>query len=250
MKSYQTVFLATVVFLVGQARANPIVINGESQIKKSWERCLIHLGDKTAQVSCAVGYVTKKRIAANLHFTVPVFWSTGKPIDLKKISETISARIECDGVAYKATAVRIASNVLPSRDDELPSDRVKIDCDFVIKFPKGREFSMVVSYNQPLISGIFYYLPLFERDSAPEKDKRFMITFFPSNSDELELLTKHEKGARVLKTRVSITPKHRELIAVRIKSRKEGGSDQPAAASRLKQENNKKLKFESKVHSQ
>lgn len=203
--------------LRGSANANPIAINGESIIEKAWERCLVCIDGSAARVSCAVGYVTEKRATTDLYFTVPVYWPAGEKFDLEHAAQVIAPRIECDGTVYKPTSLRLASDVLPPLDGQPPSDRVKIDCDFQIKFPEGNGFSFVASYNQPLVSGTAYYLPLFERDPTPEKAKKFTITFFPSGFGELELLSEHDDRAKILRTRVTITPKHQELIAVRIK---------------------------------
>ncbi|GAA5484387.1 hypothetical protein [Haloferula sargassicola] len=233
MKGPIPIFCAVILALLGSADANPIAINGESIIEKAWERCLVYMDGSTARVSCAVGYVTEKRATADLYFTVPVYWPAGESVDLERAAQVIAPRIECDGTVYMPTSVRLASDVLPPLDDDPPLDRVKIDCDFLIKFPKGNGFSFVASYNQPLISGTAYYLPLFERDPTPEKAKRFTITFFPSGFGELELLSKHEDRAKALRTRVTITPKHRELIAVRIKQGEQGATGQPATPPRV-----------------
>ena len=207
--------------------ANPIAVGGSSKIEKSWQRCMIFVDEHSAKVSCEVGYKSIKRASKKLYLTVPVFFP-GDKIDLESATSLIAARIECEGKVYQPTSVDIVPDVLPPLDNDPPKERVEITCSFLIEFPESKEFSLVVSYNQPLINQTAYYLPLFEDAPTSQKAARFTITLFTASVNRLDLVTLHEGRAKILKTRVTIYPKSGELIAAKLGIGEQPGAAQPA----------------------
>ena len=114
-------------------------------------------------------------------------------------------------------------------DEYVPPSKVKIYCEFDVESSHESDFSIVVSYRQPLANGTFYYLPRFEQESLEDDAKDFLISFFPADSSSLELVTVHINNAQLWRSRIDITPENGELIAVKIKK---GEQDVPPKSDR------------------
>jgi hypothetical protein len=227
MNQQISVFITSVALLAEGAMANPIAVGESSKIEKSWEKCMIFVDEFSATVSCEIGYKSITRASEDLYLTVPVFLPGGK-IDPESVTSLIAARLECEGKVYQPKSVYLVPDVLPPLDNDPPKERVEVLCDFLIKFPVSKEFSLVVSYNQPLINQTAYYLPLFEGALTSQKTTGFSITLFTASVNRLDLVTSHEGRAKILKTRITILPKNGELIAAKLGIGEQAGADQPA----------------------
>jgi len=202
--------------IAANALSNPIVINGGLGLEKTHEQCAIAVGAKSAAISCKVDYSIERRAAGGVHINLPIFWPRTKEFDTEKADKLLAVTLECDGEVYTPTSLGKAT---AASLEEKPF--IELNCSFFIKLPKKNNFTLIVTYNQPLINGVCYYEPLFEKDPPKDKLKNFNIMFFPTNKAFLELTSKHEERASIMKTRISITPKHREMIAVKSVPNKE-----------------------------
>ena len=210
MKTFMILLCATVCAV----KANPVEWKGETKISKTWERCLISVSEQSAGVSCAVGYKVDKRISKDLFITVPVFWPKGANYDPEAIAERISPRIECDGVIYEPSGIRDPADIREFESEELDGKCVVINFGFVVRVPDGRDFRLLVTYEQPLIESQAAYYPLFETGAQPFDRKGFTVTFFTSDTSELSLVTLHKGNVESMRSRITVVPNHEELIVV------------------------------------
>jgi hypothetical protein len=97
-----------------------------------------------------------------------------------------------------------------------PGTRLVI-CVFSFPKPPSSNFSLVVSYQQPLQDGKFYYLPLFEKGEQPKDLKEFTLSAFPIGNSVLKLIEPNKPDSRELATRITVTPKHDQMIAIELK---------------------------------
>ena len=245
------------VVLISTVGANPKSLDeveAVGTIEKSWERCIVNIDETSAHVSCAVGYHTDNlERRTDQPFTVPVFWPAGKMTDLEQATRFIAPRLECNNVIYTFNSIEFEGEVFVPTDDGLISqgqqflppldsekdaaDKATINYSFQVDLPERDRFSMVVSYNQPLISAIAYYLPLFVSAPRSDEDKNgFFITMIPAGLSELKLLSAHQYGVEECRTQVSIRPRHEELIAVKIQPSGQAGTEQLPASPESKTE--------------
>jgi len=206
-----------------QVYSNPIVT--EAVAEKVWERCSVAVGDDAAIVSCVVGYKRIKMRPGKISIDVPIYVSKSLLGDSTSIKKTIAACIECEGRIYKARG--IDPFYAGDRDDydvqdangksDSNSDKVLQCCNFHIDAPKQEQFTIVVTYNQPLINKTVHYLPLFEASPSVSSVNSYTIDFFPLGTNLLELVTDHGARGTKMQTHVSVHPKDEELISVRTK---------------------------------
>jgi hypothetical protein len=192
------------------AMANPIADMG---VEKTSERCLIHLYKESAVVSCGVVYRVVSYPKEEMFISVPIFFPNDGT-DEKQVVAKAHPRLEFEGTVHEPNSV----SKCPF-EKSTPEGLVRMECSFSFR-PKmtpavSQSFAIVVSYDQPLIDGKAYYLPLFESDKTPPNRDAFTISFFPDSQRTLELLSKHEDRATEMKTRVTIHPKDKEMIVVR-----------------------------------
>ena len=198
------------------AFGNPIVSPPSAQ--KRWEKCIVAVGPETAIVSCTVGYQKLSTIVKKLYFTVPAYIPPTANPDFDAIQKNFGMRIECEGRTYLPRYTGpYSTSVLPPPPDEEKKvgDKTEIQFSFEIDEPKGQDFTIVVSYTQPLVSHIAYYLPLYEYHETPGDIKDYTITFIPAGDGEVSLLTKHQMAEKAMRTRLCIHPVDKELIAVK-----------------------------------
>ena len=188
---------------------NPVFV--ESTIDKTWERCLISVSEDIATVSCAVGYGVRENPPSKLEVLIPVVWLRGGNEDTKRFSRSCDPRLEIGDTIFRPDSVTF------SKDPSLPADLSIATCHFTVRLLIPKSFSMVVSYSQPVYKGHVYYLPLFEHGRSPEMSDKFTISLFPTKGARLELLSEHASKATTMSTRITIHPRHNEMIAVKTK---------------------------------
>lgn len=190
---------------------NPVFL--ESTIEKAWERCLIGVSQDVATVSCAVGYGFSEGVnpPSKLEILIPVVWQQGADKDTKRFSKACDPCIEIGDDIFRP------DNVTFSKDPSLPAELSIAICHFTVRVLIPKSFPMVVSYSQPIYKGVVYYMPLFEHERSPEMSDKFTISLFPTKGVRLELASKHASKTTAMSTRITIHPRHNELIAVKTK---------------------------------
>lgn len=229
MKTLLTI-LCSLLALSSLVEANPIIVELTS-IEKTWERCMISVGERDAHVSCAIGYKVHEKHSNLLTFRVPIYWPSTMRGDAEKIIRTTSMRIESGGrIFYPKSITRTFEDGTTDttklrggkpefenpkfKDKKVVSASIHVD----ILQDRPKDFTMVLSYTQPLIDDTVHYLPLFEEEKIDIKKKDLSITFFPAEGQTLELLTIHpERISAEMKTRITIIPRHQERISVKAK---------------------------------
>jgi hypothetical protein len=94
-------------------------------------------------------------------------------------------------------------------------------CIFDLPKPAQRNFSIVVTYRQPTVGGLFYYVPLFEEGKTPRDAGKFSFTAFPSEGGrKVSLLSKHAAVRERTDTRIALFPEHEKLISIRLEDAK------------------------------
>lgn len=186
--------------------ANPIAV---AMVEKTWERCLIGVGTESATVSCAVGYAAKGQSKDPLYVSVPVIWPKALPQDPDRVIREADPRLELDGAVHRPKGVRFVE------DASLPEGMMLAQCHFILGAAPSQQFAIVVTYVQPLIRGLMAYLPQFEDGKSPAAGKEFSISLFPQGGGELALVSKHEAKVTAMATRITIQPRHKELVLVR-----------------------------------
>ena len=213
------IFLFSV--LITRAYANPIVVNESQKAEKLSESCLIFLNQESLKVSCKIEYKMIDRSSPNIHIHIPVYCTVAQYQEIEKTKNLINAKIECEGLSYRPVGF-FSSDVdgkgNPIFGDAAPNSKMEVGCEFLVENPKTDKFTILVTYTQPLINGIAYYLPLFEKSSPPANMAEFEIAFFTTSEFKLSLVTQHSNRSKLMSRRISISPKHGELIAVEINS--------------------------------
>jgi hypothetical protein len=205
--------------LIARAYANPIMENEGTKAEKISESCLIFLNQESLKVSCEIKYKIIDRSTPNIHVHVPVYCTLAQYDEIDKTRKSVDAKIECEGLSYSSLGVfssDIAAGGIPIFGEREPNSKVEVGCEFLIKTPISDKFTILVTYTQPLINGIAYYLPLFEKNSDPVNMNDFKITFFTTSEFKLNLVTLHPKRVNSMRRLISVSPKHREIIAVAI----------------------------------
>lgn len=193
------------------AKGNPLVWEQGGTLVKTHEKCAIGIGKEDSKVSCSIRYKVIERRSERISILVPILCDSSKEEpDAAWVEKSAAPRLECEGVIYKAGYINTSMASLPPWNGE----PWEVQGEFSIPFPKGTEFTIVVSYRQPHIAGVAHYLPLFEDGDAARRREDFEIEFFPLEDFQLRLLTSHPERAEVSRSRISIVPKHRELISI------------------------------------
>lgn len=212
--------LAALIFWMAiGAYGNPIMVEEGTTAQKMFESCLIFVNQETAKVSCKIGYKMNTIITPHIYLNVPVFYTVSQYQDIKETQKLVDVKIECEGISYEPRAVfstAVDAEGYPFPREDSPDTKIEVGCTFAIKTPSSKLFSILVTYTQPVINGKVYYLPLFEKDSAPINNTDFDITFFTTSEFKLDLVTMHPDRSKVMRRRVSVCPKGRELIAIEI----------------------------------
>jgi hypothetical protein len=213
----QSVFLFFVLLIM--ARANPIIEDEGTTAEKISENCLIFLNKKVLNVSCKVDYKIVDRSSSYIHIHLPVYCTLNQYQEINNTKEFIDAKIECEGLSYKPVGVfssDIGANGVPIFGEATPNSKVEVGCEFLIQTPKSDNFTLLVTYTQPLINGKAHYLPLFEIGSYPIDTNDFKVIFFTTSGFKLNLATQHIGRSEITRRRITVSPKDRELIAVEI----------------------------------
>jgi hypothetical protein len=188
--------------LSSAAIANPVAT---AVVEKTWERCLISVGEKSSTVN-----------APFLVF-VPVIISESMATDLTKVERAVNARLEVEGSVYEPVNIKLETDPLlpgPPPDPLLPAGTVKVECCFMVGKLPSKSFSVVVSYEQPTIDGKVYYLPQFEEGKNPKDYAEFSVSIFPTIGGLLTLESKHKQEVTSFATRVTVKPVHNEIIKI------------------------------------
>ena len=209
--------------MIVRGYANPIIENESARAEKLSESCLIFLNQESLKVSCKIEYKIINRSSPNIHIHIPVYCTLAQYQKIEKTKTIIDAKIECEGLSYSPLGV-FSSDVdakgYPIFGESAPNSKVEVGCEFLVKTPTSDKFTILVTYTQPLIDGIAYYLPLFERSSTPVNITDFEITFFTTSESKLKLVTQHPDRSKLMGRRITVNPKHGELIAVEINNDK------------------------------
>ncbi|RYD21956.1 MAG: hypothetical protein EOP88_09600 [Verrucomicrobiaceae bacterium] len=204
--------------LVQTVTANPLV-GGLADVDKTWERCLICVSPESATVSCAVGYVGKAGLERGFQVHLPLIVPETMNGDEQRVLKTFKPRLEFDGRILEGKSVSF--HAFPS----VPGVSFA-RCTFDFPRAPGKSFSIVASYEQPVINGHIYYVPQFESGKSPGSSGEYTISFFPTGSATLSLKSTHKNNATALGTRITVHPVHEELIVVSVAS---GSGAKPAA---------------------
>jgi len=201
------ILLLTLILSVGTASANPIATPPvkEATIKKIWERCMISVGPKSATVSCAVGYSAKNFLQYPVYVSVPAFLPKGTDITPASLQKILRPRLETRDKVIES--IWISANGTSNDEDSA-------ECRFELGQAPDKEFSIIASYEQPLIDGRLLYLPLFEGGQSPTLSDDFTITIFPEKGVTLNLESKHRNKVISYRTRITVHPLHNELIKI------------------------------------
>jgi hypothetical protein len=218
MMQYLLPTILCLIVSISTTFGNPIFL--ESTINKTWERCLVSVSKDVATVSCAVGYGFSEGVSppSNLEVLIPVVWLQGANEDTKRFSRSCDPCIEIGDAIFRPDKVTF------SKDPSLPADLSIAICHFTVRVLIPKSFSMVASYSQPIYNGLLYYMPLFEHGRSPEMSDKFTISLFPTKGVGLELSSEHASKATAMSTRITIHPRHNELIVVKTKPGEQDGS--------------------------
>lgn len=200
--------VAIVTLLGATAFANPVAT---ADATKVWERCIAAVSRNQAQVSCAIGYTTRSQPADPLYIAVPVFVPQSTPKE--RFADIIRARLEFDSGGSAHTPIRYEDRGV----DGAPAGMKLIDCVFVFGRAPARAFSLVVSYQQPIQDGQFWYRPEFEDRNQPRDAKSYSVTVFPMGDTTIELVSPRSPADKVLATRITVTPQHRKFITIAVR---------------------------------
>jgi len=195
--------------LAKAAFANPIMTPPvkEATVSKTWERCAISVGPNSATVSCAVGYLAKNFLVYPVYISVPILFPEGTTNNPEKLRNIVKARLETGGKVLEPIYISVGGS------SQIPGVLMG-ECKFLVGQVPDKEFSIVVSYEQPAIDRRIYYSPLFEGGKSPEFGDDFTVTFFPTKSGTLSLESKHRNKAMAYLTRITVHPSHNEIIKV------------------------------------
>ena len=199
------------------AEANPVDVRVPVVTDKQWERCFAAVDAKGAAISCEVGYAITNESAGQLDIRVPIFWKADEAFSEQAFVEKCRPRLEAMGElthAYHIEAVKDPAKATPKL--QVPAGMTLVFCDFSITVPEGsKSFSIVASYWQAASEQGVPYVPLFEDPEKKRDEALYTFTAFPTGTEHLKLASSHAGKTTALKSRVSVTPKHNELILIR-----------------------------------
>lgn len=201
------ILLSALILSVSAASANPIATPPvkEATIRKTWERCMISVGRESATVSCAVGYLAKNFLEYPVYVSVPAFVPKGTDFTPASLQKILRPRLETKDKVIEPIWISASG---PSNED------ASAECRFGVGQAPDKEFSIIVSYEQPLIEGRLLYLPLFEGGESPALSDDFTVTIFPEKGMTLVLESKHGNKVSNYRTRITVHPLHKELIKI------------------------------------
>lgn len=199
--------ISVLILLANAASANPIAIPSvkEATITKTWERCVISVGPKSATVSCAVGYLAKNFLDYPVYVSVPTFLAKDTNTDLANLRNVLRPRLETGGKVLEPIWISASG---------ASHQETTAECRFSVGQVPDKAFSVVASYEQPLVDGRFLYLPLFEGGKSPAMSEDFTVTIFPTKGLTLSLESKHRNKVTAYLTRITVHPIHNEIIKV------------------------------------
>lgn len=176
-------------------RANPIVI--EESVRKIRESCVIAIGDSFAHVSCSVTYHKIRPIDGKLYMIVPVFASFSADPNFKEVHSAFRMHLECESEDADLRGIGSPQHIgiLPpveGKEEEALPKYQQIYFYFGFDPPAQNDFTVVATYQQPLIEGASYYLPFFEYGEVEGDPANFEVTFFPIDDSEVTLESTHK----------------------------------------------------------
>ncbi len=215
MKS--AIFALLVLACLPVAEANPFSIVEPVAVDKQSERCLAAVDAKGAAISCEVDYAVTNGSFGQHDIRVPIFWKADEPFSEAAFIEKCRPRLESGKEllhSYRIQAVKDPAQTTPKI--QVPAGMTLVFCDFAITVPQGsKSFSIVASYWQPASGEGIPYVPIFEDPEKQRAESAFTFTAFPTGTEHLTLASTHTGKTTVLKSRISVTPKHNELILIR-----------------------------------
>lgn len=226
MKTLVTILLLVCTSLVV---ANPIVAFEHGtyyDAKKVTENCIIQADSESSSVSCEVTYTLKKAKSKEdsyyLHVALPIYLSSETKLNDDELMILLSPRIDSNGERF----LPFTKPARVTRPEEREKHQVPEGADliyyhFTIELGESiKNTEILVSYEQPTINGIFYYLPLFESGRST-KDHR--IDILPRNTRITISPVEVEKDWEVLDSRITIHPNHNQRLEIKVaKSGSEG----------------------------
>lgn len=163
------------------------------------------------EVSCAIKYRRLDQDHDPMLIEVPVYVKTYKKYDVRKIRDLIGCRLQANGRSYEAEEV--GEGHVPGRVPS-PTGTKMVFFHFTLFPPTAKELDIVVYYKQPLIDGIFYYLPLFEHGKSPKDPSKFLFTATSQGSAVMQMTSKHEIVINDTDSRVELVPQNDEIIKI------------------------------------
>ncbi len=240
---------------VAVASANPIALPATTKIG---ENCIVTLTGKEARVACEVTYhhtPGDPRIdPGQMVVEVPVFVPAGTKKE--QLSEMLKVRLETEkygviepqsygdptaGIQFQRFAgidrntidklfeqAQTEGKLLPH---ELPLDHFKcfkgmmlVDAAFSIPTPTTREFTIKVTYTQPIHEGRFVYLPQFEDGLRHREKADFKIVMVPEGATKLKSSDGIAGGKAEADGKITFLPQHGTPISIEVEG---SGDKQP-----------------------
>jgi hypothetical protein len=208
------------------ALGNPIVVmeNGTYYAeRKTSEHCVAILGLKSSRVSCEVGYKLKRATnVANsdyLSIILPVF-IRADVATVSGVEETLAPSVEFEGKVFRAEEKPL--HLSNSRSDleyyEAPDGVAVLLYRFTVEIGVNRkDVRILVSYDQPTISGTFLYIPIFEDGVGSTEREHYLFDAVAADSSiRIELGAKNTNAIQY-SSRISTDLKQKELIVIQVK---------------------------------
>lgn len=238
---------------VAVASANPIAIPATTKIG---ENCIVTLTGKEARVACEVTYhhtpADPRLDPGQMVVEVPVFVPAGTKKE--RLSEMLKVRLETEkdgviepqsygdptaGIQFRRfagidrnTIDKLFEQASESRGKqtegklrpyEMPLDHFKcfkgmmlVDAAFSIPTPTTREFTIKVTYTQPIHEGRFVYLPQFEDGFRRREKADFKIVMVPEGATKLKSSDGIAGGKVEADGRITFLPQHGTPISIEV----------------------------------
>lgn len=187
-------------------QANPIA---SALMDKTWEDCRVVIGAESAQVSCTVGYRVWENLKDGVYIQVPVFVPAATALDKKTLERAIACRVTHGERSFTPTDIGEDTSI------RKPPGTKCLAFGFSLPPPIAKEFPLTVRYSQPLIDGVFYYLPQFEHAQTEIEQTKLSILATPAGPGiRLTLTSPNHEVIENTPARIKLVPAHHKLISI------------------------------------
>lgn len=147
---------------------------------------------------------------------LPVIWKASEPFSEKVFLQLCQPRLEVSDSVMLPDSISLVDREEATKSYPLAEGTTLVKCSFSFNWPKQtKDLPIVISYRQPAIDGSIHYLPLFEEGDVKRDASQFTFTAFPTGSETLSLDSTHKDKVTAFKTRITVTPAHKEPILIR-----------------------------------